>query len=102
MRLSFGDLFELTNPQNGGGAHPTTAESLKKASFSSQSMTDSFYPNQQSSRQGKAAITIFVKPEAKAAIRAALADGGYGTSYQEGIVNLLNELLNKQNRQQME
>ena len=47
----------------------------------------------------QAAITIFVKPEAKAAIRAALADGGYGTSYQEGIVNLLNELLNKQNRQ---
>ena len=65
-------------------------------------MIDSFYPNKQSSRQGKAAITIFVKPEAKAAIRAALADGGYGTSYQEGIVNLLNELLNKQNRQQMQ
>ena len=52
-----------------------------EASFSGQSMTASFYPNQQSSRQGKAAITIFVKPEAKAAIRAALADGGYGTSY---------------------
>ena len=70
-----------------------------EASFSGQSMTASFYPNQQTSRHGKAAITIFVKPEAKAAIRAALADGGYGTSYQEGIVNLLNELLDKQNRQ---
>ena len=67
-------------------------------------MTDSFYPNKQSSRQGKAAITIFVKPEAKAAIRAALADGGHGTSYQQGkgIVNLLKELLNKQNGKQTE
>ena len=72
-----------------------------EASFSGQSITASFYPNQQTSRQGKAAITIFVKPESKAAIRAALADGGYGTSYQEGIVNLLNELLNKQNRQSL-
>ena len=62
-------------------------------------MPDSFYPNRQSSRNGKAAITFFVKPEAKAAIRAALADGGYGNSYQEGIVNLLKELLDKQNRQ---
>ena len=72
-----------------------------EASFSGQSMTASYYPNQQTSRQGTAAITIFVKPESKAAIRAALADGGYGTSYQEGIVNLLNELLNKQNRQSL-
>ena len=62
-------------------------------------MTASFYPNQQSSRHGKAAITIFVKPEAKAAIRAALADGGYGTSYQEGIVNLLSELMRSQERE---
>ena len=69
-----------------------------EASFTGQSMTASFYPNQQTSRQGKAAITIFVKPEAKAAIRAALADGGYGTSYQEGIVNLLKELFKQQHR----
>ena len=61
-------------------------------------MADSFYPNQQNSRRGRAAITFFVKPEAKAAIRAALADGGYGTSYQEGIVNLLSELMKKQHR----
>ena len=46
-------------------------------------------PNQQSSRRGKGAITFFVKPESKASIRAALADGGYGTSYQEGIINLM-------------
>ena len=64
-------------------------------------MTDSFDSNQQSSRRGKAAITFFVKPEAKAEIRAALADGGYGTSYQEGIVNLLNELLQKQQRSRL-
>ena len=61
-------------------------------------MADSPYPSQQSSRRGKAAITFFVKPEAKASIRAALADGGYGTSYQEGLVNLLNDLLKKQHR----
>ena len=70
-----------------------------KASFSGQSMTASFYPNQQSSRQGKAAITIFVKPEAKAAIRAALADAGYGTSFQAGMVNILNDLMRSQRRQ---
>ena len=64
-------------------------------------MTDSFDSNQQSSRRGKAAITFFVKPEAKAAIRAALADVGYGTSYQERIVNLLNELLQKQQRSRL-
>ena len=64
-------------------------------------MTDSFDSNQQSSRRGKVAITFFVKPEAKAAIRAALADGGYGTSYQQGIVNLLNELLQKQQRSRL-
>jgi len=64
-------------------------------------MSTSFNPNPQSSRRGKAAITFFVKPDAKAAIRAALADGGYGTSYQEGIVNLLNELLQQQQRQPM-
>ena len=62
-------------------------------------MATSFYPSAQSSRRGKAAITIFVKPEAKASIRAALADGGYGTSYQEGIVNLLSELMRRQDRE---
>ena len=61
-------------------------------------MADSLYPNQQICRRGKAAITIFLKPEAKVAIRAALADGGYGISYQEGIVNLLNELFKQQHR----
>lgn len=54
--------------------------------------------NTQASRQGKAAITFFVAPESKAAIKAALADGGYGTSFQQGLVSLLNELLAKQNR----
>ena len=62
-------------------------------------MATSFYPSAQSSRRGKVAITIFVKPEAKASIRAALADGGYGTSYQEGIVNLLSELMRSQDRE---
>lgn len=55
-------------------------------------------PGMQASRQGKAAITFFVTPESKAAIKAALADGGYGTSFQQGLVALLNELLAKQNR----
>ena len=34
-----------------------------------------------------------MKPEAKQRIIAALAEGGYGISFQEGIVNLLNRLL---------
>ena len=61
-------------------------------------MATSFYPSAQSSRRGKAAITIFVKPEAKASIRAALADGGYGTSFQAGMVNMLNDLMRSQRR----
>lgn len=52
----------------------------------------------QASRQGRVAITIFVTPESKAQIRAALADGGYGESLQKGVVSLLNELLAEQNR----
>ena len=74
-------------PSDSRNNFPSSSDKLKQ-----------LQPEQQSSRQGKAAITIFVKPEHKAVIRAALADGGYGTSYQAGIVNLLNELLNKQNR----
>lgn len=61
-------------------------------------MADTLYSNQQTSRRGKAAITIFLKPEAKAAIRATLADGGYGISYQEDIANLLNELFKQRHR----
>ena len=34
-------------------------------------------------------------------IRAALADGGYGTSYQEGLVNMLNDLLESQDRKRV-
>ena len=86
------------NPPSGGCGQQAELEKLG-ASFSNKNMSDSYYPNSQSSRRGKAAITFFVKPEAKAAIRAALADGGYGTSYQEGIVNLLSELLNRLQRQ---
>ena len=41
----------------------------------------------------QAAITIFVPAEAKPRIRAALADAGYGTSDQAGV---LDELLNGQ------
>ena len=53
----------------------------------------------QNSRIGRAAITIFVPTEAKPRIRAALADGGYGTSYQAGLVKLLDELLRQQGRE---
>jgi len=52
----------------------------------------------QASREGKAAITFFVAPESKDQIRAALIDGGYGSSFQKGLVALLNELLANQNR----
>ncbi len=47
----------------------------------------------QPSRMGQAAITIFVSAEAKPRIRAAFADAGNGTSYQAGVVALLDELL---------
>ena len=50
---------------------------------------------QQASRHGKSAICIFVKPEAKQSIIAALAEGGYGISFQEGITSFLNQLLIK-------
>ena len=53
----------------------------------------------QPSRMGQAAITIFVPAEAKPCIRAALADAGYGTSYQAGVVALLDELLIGQGRE---
>lgn len=42
---------------------------------------------------GQAAITISVPAEAKPRIRAALADAGYGTSDQAGVLALLDELL---------
>ena len=53
----------------------------------------------QPSRMGQAAITIFVPAEAKPRIRAALADVGLGTSYQAGVVALLDELLIGQGRE---
>tara|TARA_Y100000589_G_scaffold296192_1_gene303189 strand:- start:939 stop:1136 length:198 start_codon:yes stop_codon:yes gene_type:complete len=58
-------------------------------------MAKSYGKVTQASRQGKSAICIFVKPEAKQSIIAALAEGGYGISFQEGITNLLNQLLIK-------
>jgi len=53
---------------------------------------------EQVSRRGKSAITFFVNAEAKPKIRAALADAGYGCSYQEGITNMLQDLLEQQGR----
>ena len=48
--------------------------------------------------QGKTAMTIFASTENKAQIKAAFTDGGYGTSLQQGLVALLNELSANQNR----
>ena len=53
---------------------------------------------QQPSRSGRSAITFFVRQEAKPKIRAALADAGYGCSYQEGLVQMLKALLIQQGR----
>ena len=47
----------------------------------------------QASRHGKSAITIYVRPECKEAIRHCLMKNGYGWSFQEGIANLLQTLL---------
>ena len=49
----------------------------------------------QASRNGKSAITIYVKPDSKEAIRACLIKGGYGWSFQEGVTKLLQELLKR-------
>ena len=56
------------------------------------------FSNEQYSRRGKSAITFFVSAQAKPKIRAALADAGYGCSYQEGITNMLQDLLEQQGR----
>lgn len=78
---------------------PADLASLAASTPKQSSATDSSpSSSRQASRQGKAAITIFVSPESKAQIRAALADGGYGESLQKGVVALINELLAKQNR----
>ena len=53
---------------------------------------------QQYSRLGRAAITFFVRADAKPKIRAALADAGFGCSYQEGLVHMLEDLLIQQGR----
>ena len=56
----------------------------------------------QASRIGRSAITIFVKAESKPRILAALADAGFGTSFQKGFIELINDLLKKQERQTIE
>ena len=58
----------------------------------------SFTPTQ-ASRIGRTPITFFVRDGAKPVIRAALADAGYGTSFQAGMVNILNDLMRSQRRQ---
>ena len=58
----------------------------------------SSYKKQQQSRTRRSAITFFVRTEAKPKIRAALADAGYGCSYQEGLVEMLKNLLIEQGR----
>ena len=52
----------------------------------------------QASRIGRTPITFFVRDGAKPMIRAALADGGYGTSFQAGMVNMLNDWMRSQRR----
>ena len=56
------------------------------------------FSNEQYLRRGKSAITFFVNVAAKPKIRAVLADAGYGCSYQEGITNMLKDLLERQSR----
>ena len=56
-------------------------------------MNKKYYSAKQASRHGKSAITIYVKPGCKDAIRHCLMKNGYGWSYQEGIANLLQRLL---------
>jgi len=56
-------------------------------------MNNKYQKSIQASRYGKSAITIYVKPGCKEAIRQCLIKNGYGWSFQEGITNLLQSLL---------
>ena len=56
-------------------------------------MTQEYHRKQQASRVGKCSISFFVKPEKKPKIMAALASHGYGYNFQEGLTNLLDELI---------
>ena len=59
-------------------------------------MMEKYNKARQSSRVGKSSICIFVKPEKKCQIIGALASQGYGTTFQEGITNLLDALIAKE------
>ena len=64
-------------------------------------MVQSKAASQEVKRKRRSAITVWVNQEAKIQIVAALADAGYGTSFQEGIIGLINELLESQGRQKI-
>ena len=87
------------NPDDPNGC---TGNGQANTSIRNQTMAFSeHYTSTQASRIGRTSITFFVKEGAKPMIRAALADGGYGTSYQEGLVNMLNDLLESQDRKRV-
>ena len=54
--------------------------------------------NEQYSRPGKADFTFFVRADSEPKISAALADAGFGCSHQEGVVEMLKDLLIQQER----
>ena len=87
---------------NPNGPNGCTGNGQANTSIRNQTMAFSeHYTSTQASRIGRTSITFFVKEGAKPVIRAALADGGYGTSYQEGLVNMLNDLLESQERKRV-
>ena len=87
---------------NPDGPNGCTGNGQANTSIHNQTMAFSeHYTSTQASRIGRTSITFFVKEGAKPVIRAALADGGYGTSYQEGLVNMLNDLLESQERKRV-
>ena len=57
------------------------------------SLMMNYQRKKQPSRVGKSSICIFVAPEKKAKIIAALASHGYGYNFQEGITNYLDALI---------
>ena len=86
-------------PQLGEGkADKANDAGFKSNADEAMSFTKTTSTIQQYSRRGKSAITFFLSAEAKPKIRAALADAGYGCSYQEGITNMLQDLLEQQGR----
>ena len=97
MHPSNGGLFPRVSPPNVGCMDRSLQRCLKHDIHALITIKSPL----QASRKGKSAITIFVPTDCKKSIRAALADAGYGLSFQRGFIGLLNSLLRSQGRDEI-